>query len=340
MDCTRPKHDLKCDCNGTVQVKDMNSRLSNDVVRNAWAAGIVVPSFNIPYLPMMEPVIRAVRDENAFALIATAQIEWETLESKGPREVMEEFQKWEKPDCVRIHLDHICSVNENTHRPNDYYAIIGEAIAIGYPSVMIDGSHEKSLDDNIAVTRKVVELARRKGVLVEGEVGSIFGYSDETTPPYEQIFAGRIGFTTTEQAKRMTVETGLDWLSVAVGNLHGAMAGRGRFNEKIETRLDVALIAQLNRAIAKPLVIHGGSFIATDCLRGAIKNGVAKINVAKDIRQTYQLRLERSRNIEQARQAVYDRVKWLIKECYRISGVGPIVTGSRRSGMAEEAIRS
>ena len=92
-----------------IWLKRVTMQKQVDVVKNAWKTGVVLPAFNIPYLPMMEPVIQAVVDEKSFALISTAQIEWETLESKGPREVMDEFQKWDKPDHVRIHLDHICS---------------------------------------------------------------------------------------------------------------------------------------------------------------------------------------------------------------------------------------
>ena len=296
-----------------------------DIVKNAWKAGVMIPSFNIPYLPMMEPVVQAVADEESFALISTAQIEWETLKSKGPQEVMDEFQKWDRPDYVRIHLDHICSIDEITQKRNDYYSVIKRAIEIGYRSVMIDGSHEKSLEDNIAVTRRVVELAHKKDVLVEGEVGAIFGYSDETTPPYDEIFANRTGFTTVEEAERMVKEAGIDWLSVAAGNLHGAMVGSGRFKDKVRARLDIDLIETLSKATGGPLVIHGGSSIEIDCLLSAISSGIAKINVAKDIRMIYQMVMQQKNDVLHAKQAVYDRVRWLIKDHYQISGTSKIV---------------
>lgn len=297
-----------------------------DVVRNAWKAGVVLPAFNIPYLPMMEPVIQAVADENSFALISSAQIEWETLESKGPQEVMDEFQRWNQPDFVRLHLDHVCSVNEVDNQANDYYSVIEEAIEIGFPSVMIDGSHEKNLEDNIAVTKRVVDLAHAKGVLVEGEVGQIFGYSDETTPDYDKLLENRMGFTTAEQAQRMVAESGVDWLSVAVGNLHGAMVGAGRYKEKVKSTLDLELIKEISDATDGPLVVHGGSYVDIDCLRVAMKNGVAKMNVAKDIRSRYQAVMQESNDILKAKETVYERVRWLMNEHYQISGISKVIT--------------
>ena len=177
--------------------------------------------------------------------------------------------------------------------------------------------------------KKLVELAHKNGVLVEGEVGAIFGYADETTPPYDEIFANRTGFTTAEEVERMAKEAGVDWLSVAVGNLHGAMVGSGRLKEKVAARLDVDLVETLSKAIEGPLVIHGGSSIEIDCLLSAIRKGVAKINVAKDIRMIYQTVIQEKNDIKQAQQEVYDRVRWLIKEHYRISGISKIVRGEK-----------
>lgn len=298
-----------------------------NVVENAWKAKVMIPGFNIPYLPMMEPIVRAVVDQDSFALISSAQIEWQTLESKGPREVFEEFQKWDNPDHVRLHIDHICSIDELTNEPNDYLSIIAEAIEIGYPSVMIDGSHENDIERNIDVTRRIVEFAHKKGILVEAEVGTVFGYEVETMPPYEELFNKRIGFTTEDDVRRMISETGCDWLSVAVGNFHGAMAGIGRFQDKAQAKIDVELIGKLSAIAGVPLVLHGGSGIQIEMLREAFKNGIAKINVAKDLRSRYQKVMKEKNDVAAAQQVVYDRASWLIKEHYQIAGTSKVVTG-------------
>jgi ketose-bisphosphate aldolase len=297
---------------------------SIDVVYNAWNAGIVVPSFNIAYLPMVEPIVRAVIDQDSFALISTAQVEWE-LGSRGPREVMEEFEKWEDPQHVRLHLDHIPSVDEATGKPNDYYNIIKNAVDMGFYSVMIDGSHENDIESNINVTKKIVDMAHGKGVLVEAEVGRMFGYCAENSPPYEKIISEKIGFSTEEEAQRIVNETGCDWLSVAVGNMHGAMMGIAQYQDKNVTRLDLDHLGKLNRVAAIPLVIHGGSGIQIDCLRASFTKGVAKINVAKDIRLPYQNVIKEKNDIHEAQQAVYDKVSWLINEQYKICGSSKII---------------
>ena len=70
---------------------------TGDILLNAYRAGIAVPAFNVPYLPMVEPVIRAVVDQDAFALIETARLEWIKFEAGGPEPVMAEFTKWQQP---------------------------------------------------------------------------------------------------------------------------------------------------------------------------------------------------------------------------------------------------
>ena len=82
-------------------------------VQNALNSNLTVPAFNIPYPPMMEPVIRAVRDEDAFAFIAVARIEWEKLGAIGPAVIAGEFREYEDPRHVSLHLDHVPVIDED-----------------------------------------------------------------------------------------------------------------------------------------------------------------------------------------------------------------------------------
>ena len=84
-----------------------------DVVENAQHNGLMVSAFNVPYLPMVEPVIRAVVDQDSFALVETARLEWIKFSSSGPASVMEEFVKWHNPNQVRLHLDHVPLIDED-----------------------------------------------------------------------------------------------------------------------------------------------------------------------------------------------------------------------------------
>src|SRR5512142_1866910 len=112
---------------------------SAEAIRRAYQAGIAIPSFNVPYLPMIEPVVRAVVDQDTFALVAVARLEWTKFEARSPAAVMAEFRRREVPNNVRIHLDHVPVIDEDGQRV-DYLAVIKDAIALGYGSVMVDGS--------------------------------------------------------------------------------------------------------------------------------------------------------------------------------------------------------
>jgi fructose/tagatose bisphosphate aldolase len=112
------------------------SPTTDQIIRTARQKGLVVPAFNIPYLPMMEPVVRAIVDQDCFALIETARLEWIKFEARSAAAVMKEYQKWAQPDYMRIHLDHVPVIDEDLQRV-DYLEIIREALELGYESVMV-----------------------------------------------------------------------------------------------------------------------------------------------------------------------------------------------------------
>jgi ketose-bisphosphate aldolase len=290
-----------------------------DIVEKAWESGVAIPAFNIPYLPMMEPVVRAVIEADSFALIDTARLEWFKFESKGLAAVAEEFAKWRKPDHVRLHLDHVPVIDEDNQRV-DVLPIFKEAIVLGYESVMIDGSR-LPLADNIKATREVVELAHVADVPVEAELGAVLGHEAGPLPPYEELYASGKGFTDVRGAGRFVRETECDWLSVAIGNIHGAIAAGRKDQKKVEARLNLNRLEQLHSAACIPLVLHGGSGIKPDNVREAMKRGIAKINVATEIRQPYEVTLKETKSIAKAQQAVYERTTWILKEYLGIAGI-------------------
>ena len=87
-----------------------------ELIRNANRDGLAVPAFNIPYLPMMRPVIQAVIDEDTFALIEIARLEWVKFEAEGPAAVAAEFAKWQRPEYVRLHWTTSRSSTKTTWR--------------------------------------------------------------------------------------------------------------------------------------------------------------------------------------------------------------------------------
>lgn len=290
---------------------------SAEIIRRARQAGIVVPAFNIPHLPMVEPIVRAVADEDCFALIQVARLEWEKFGSGSLEAVAEEFRRHEDPEHVRLHLDHIPVIDED-HRRVDFLPLIRRAIAAGYQSVMVDGSRLE-LEANIRATREVAELAHLAGIPCEAELGAVLGHEEGPLPPYEELFASGRGFTDPEEARRFVRESGCDWLSVAIGNIHGAVSKAQRDQKKVEARLALEHLDKLARSTGIPLVLHGGSGIRPEDLRKAFPRGIAKLNVGTELRQAYEGALRRG-GAKEAREAVRLRTRELLRETYGLSG--------------------
>lgn len=291
---------------------------SAELMNNANRAGLVVPAFNIPYLPMMEPVIHALVDEDAFGLVETARLEWYKFEAQGLEAIAEEFARWDQSDYVRLHLDHVPVIDEDDVEV-DYLPIIKQAIDLGYQSVMIDGSR-LSLEGNIAATKEVAELAHAAGIPCEAELGAVMGHESGSLPPYEELYASGQGFTDVEEARRFVAESGCDWLSVAVGNVHGAVSGVLKDQKKVEARLHIEHLQKLHAATNIPLVLHGGTGVQRSYLLEAIQNGISKVNIGTEIRQAYEQELRGSNDVNKAQQACYRRTRWLLKDYFELSG--------------------
>jgi ketose-bisphosphate aldolase len=162
---------------------------------------------------------------------------------------------------VGVHLDHCRSVEE-----------IAACVALGYSSVMIDGSHE-DFEANVAVTREVVALAHVAGVWVEAELGALAGDEDASG-------AAEAGaMTDPAQAAEFAERTGVDALAVAIGNVHGFTPD--------PVRLDLGRLAEIAAATPVPLVLHGASGLPAEDLLGAVELGVVKVNVNAELRRAH-----------------------------------------------------
>jgi fructose-bisphosphate aldolase class II len=291
---------------------------STTLMQQARRARCALPAFNIAHLPMTRPVIEAVVDEDSLALLEVARIDWEKFGARSPEAVAEEFGRWAAPGQVRLHLDHVPVIDEDGQRV-DYRAIIERALLCGYQSVMIDASR-LPLDENIAVTREVAELAHSHGVPCEAELGAVLGHEAGPLPPYEELFRTGRGFTDVEEARRFVRESRCDWLSVAIGNIHGAVSAARRDQKKLEARLNLEHLSRLAAAVAVPLVLHGGSGIRVEDVRASFSRGIAKINVGTEIRQVYEATLRTTASESRAQEALYERTRKLIRETYALSG--------------------
>jgi fructose-bisphosphate aldolase class II len=154
------------------------------------------------------------------------------------------------------------------------------AVDMGFTDVMYDGS-TLPIEENIANTAHVVEMAHRSDIGVEAELGHV-GRGGE----YTEYGARRRGFTDPDSVARFVAETDVDMLAVAVGTAHGVYNG--------EPNLDLDLLSRIRKRVEIPLVLHGGSGLSEEQFRGAIAAGIAKINVATDLVRTAGSRLRES----------------------------------------------
>jgi len=289
---------------------------TGDAIRKAWKQGFVVPAFNIPYLPMMEPVVKALKDTMCFGLIVVARLEWIKFQSKSMKAIRDEYEKVKDIRYTRLHLDHVPVIDEDNLR-TDFERDIAEAITLGYESVMVDGSR-LSLKENITQTLKITTMAHQAGIPVEAELGAVMGHEEGPMPPYDELFTSGKGFTSPDEAKRFVEETQTDWLSVAIGNIHGAISASKKNIKKVEARLNIQHLDKINRMTQIPLVLHGGTGIRKPYIMDSFKHGIAKINIATAIRQPYETYMNTS--VKEAQEAVYKAMTDLILNELEING--------------------
>ncbi len=299
----------------------MKSLTTNECMLNAQRAKTVIPAFNIPYLPMMEGVVAALRDTDNFGLIAVARLEWIKFEAQSMRAICEEYERVKDERFTRLHLDHVPVIDEDDLKV-DFEAVIQEAIQLGYGSVMVDGSR-LPLEENIQATRKITRMAHAAGIAVEGELGAVLGHEAGPLPPYEELFASGKGFTPPQDAQRFVAETNVDWLSVAIGNVHGAISGVMRHSKKVEARLNLEHLERICKAVRIPLVLHGGTGIQKECIQEVIRRGIAKINIATAIRQPYEV--ARKESPMAAKKVVYDATLRVLTEDLDLQGTRRLI---------------
>jgi len=194
------------------------------------------------------------------------------------------------PDEVsHVTVDLIAAIRQRAHRSpvpvvihwdhGGTYEQMLTAIQAGFTSVMIDASM-LPFDENVALTRRVVETAHAVGVSVEGELGTI-GANDS----YGESGAAEIIYTDPADALRFVQETGVDSLAVAIGTSHGLYPAK----KSPELKLD--LLKELVAAVGIPIVLHGGSSNPDDEIGKAVKLGVNKINISSDTKVAYHNRM-------------------------------------------------
>ena len=220
-----------------------------DILIKAKEGGYAVGSFNTVNLETTKAIIEGAKEMQAPVIV---QLTEKTMEYAGGRAIfnliknMAEFYAPEIP--VGIHLDHGKS-----------FDIVRRCVDIGFPSVMFDGSRKK-YEDNLMVTKEVVDFCHPKGVCVQGELGSVpyLGEGDVDDSEWDKYMTDPV------QAVEFVEKTGIDTLAVAIGNAHGF------FKERKEP--DYARLEAISKAVNIPLILHG----ASDWENGRVKEVVAR----------------------------------------------------------------
>lgn len=238
-----------------------------DLLLKAQKGNYAVGSFSIANMEMILGVIKAAEETKSPIILQIAQVRLNhsPLEIIGP--AMLAAAKTAKVP-VAVHLDHGTTLE-----------CIGKALELGFTSVMFDGSH-LSLEDNIAMTKKVIEMAKPYGAAVEAEIGCVGGSEDGS----EDI---AMRCTSPEQAKIFVSETSVDALAIAIGNAHGFY--------KYTPQLRFDILSAVKDTVSTPLVLHGGTGISEDDFIKCHQNGIKKINIAtatfaeveKNVRMAY-----------------------------------------------------
>jgi tagatose 1,6-diphosphate aldolase GatY/KbaY len=218
-----------------------------------------VGAFNIENMEMAQAVVEAAQAANAPVILQTTP---GTLKYAGPDVfagmVAALARRAKVP--VALHLDH-----------GSGFELAKEALAAGYTSVMIDGS-QLTLEDNIALTRRVVEAAAPLGVPVEAELGKVGGKEDDLTADADTN-------TNPQEAVRFVRETGIDSLAVAIGTAHGFYVGT--------PVLDKARLDEIRKLVSIPLVLHGASGLSDVDVKDCIALGICKVNFATELRAAF-----------------------------------------------------
>jgi len=225
-----------------------------------------VPAFNISDYSMFNGIVDVSEEMNAPLIVGIHPDEVRHVRSEMITAVTQRAHR--SPVPIAIHWDHGAN-----------YEQVLTAIRIGFTSVMIDGSM-LPLEDNIALSRKVVQTAHAVGLSVEAELGTIGATDGEAEEGSEAIV-----YTNPEDALTFVRETGVDSLAIAIGTYHGIYPA----NLKPELKLD--LLKEIKEKVHLPLVLHGGSNNPDEEIAYAARSGINKINISSDIKVAYFMKM-------------------------------------------------
>ncbi len=256
---------------------------NREILASAEAGKYAVGAFNIHNLESLQAVIMAAQEENSPVIVAVTPSAIKYAGLAYLAEVAKTAAQFSSLS-MSLHLDHGKDVDT-----------IAKCVGAGFTSVMIDGSH-LSFEENIALTKEVVDLAHPRKVAVEAELGRLAGFEEVAVEKREAVL------TDPQAASEFVRRTSVDALAVAIGTSHGAYKFKG------EPKLDYERLAEIRQKVNVPLVLHGASGVPAwiiekavkfgaqlagakgipdESIKLAINLGVAKINIDTDLRLAF-----------------------------------------------------
>ena len=257
---------------------------STEMFKKAYDGGYAIGAFNVNNMEIIQGITEAAKEENAPLILQVSAGARKYANHTYLMKLIEAaLIETDLPICV--HLDH-----------GDTFELCKSCIDGGVTSVMIDGSHY-NFEDNIAITKQVVDYAHAHGVVVEGELGRLEGVEDEV-----KVAAGEGSYTDPGQVEEFVARTGVDSLAISIGTSHGAY----KFKPGQKPQLQFDILEEVSKRLPGfPIVLHGASSvipefvkmindnggkmpdaigIPEDMLRKAASMAVCKINIDSDLR--------------------------------------------------------
>lgn len=229
---------------------------TKEMLLDAQKNGYAVGAFNVENMEMVMAVVSAAQELKSPVIMQTtpSTVKYADFDYFYAN-VKVAAEKANVP--VAIHLDH-----------GNSFELAMKAYRTGYTSIMIDGSHG-SFEENIALTKSVVEVCKSGNVPVEAELGKVGGKEDD-------LDGGEGGYTDPLEAKEFVEKTNVDSLAVAIGTAHGVYKG--------EPKLDLDRLSQIKEVVGIPLVLHGTSGVPDEVVTECVNRGICKVNYATDLR--------------------------------------------------------
>lgn len=236
----------------------MTLQNTRKMLMKASKEGYAVPAFNMHNLETALAIVRAAAKMKSPLILAVSP---STINYAGRKYIhaIAETAAKQHNIPIALHLDHHETVES-----------IEPALKLGVKSVMIDGSM-KSFEENIAITKQVVELAKTYDATVEAELGRIAGQEDNISVSEEDSV-----YTDPEAAVEFIQRTNIDSLAVAIGTGHGVY--------ETEPNLDFNRLSDIRQRVDIPLVLHGASGISEADLQECIERGIAKVNISTEFK--------------------------------------------------------